>query len=79
MKVTKQNYEKYKYLDDYRNGALEKLSDEELEAQKFHLVDIYKRVKPPLSALKKIAMHSLMLEKRRRENDHRGSTKEGNY
>ena len=34
MKVTKQNYEKYKYLDDYRNGALEKLSVEESDPLK---------------------------------------------
>lgn len=67
MKVTKKNYKKYKYLDDYRDGALEKLSDEELEAQKFYIRDIYKRVRPPFSSIKEIALRRIWFEKQRRK------------
>ena len=65
-KVNKNNYKNYRYLRDYRNGALEKLTDEELEAQKYYIKEIYRGVKYPLVAIKKLALQSIFLEQQRR-------------
>ena len=65
-KVNKSNYKNYRYLKDYRNGALKKLTDEELEAQKYYIREIYRGVKYPLAAIKKLALQSIFLEQQRR-------------
>ena len=65
-KVNKSNYKNYRYLKDYRNGVLKKLTDEELEAQKYYIREIYRGVKYPYTLLKKMALQSIFLEQQRR-------------
>ena len=65
-KVTRDNYKDYKYLADYRDDALEALTDEELAAQKFWLTEIYRGLTRG-KLLKKIAMQSIQAEKQRRK------------
>ena len=60
--VNKENYRKYRYLDDYRKDALKALTDEELKAQLYHLKDIYRGVKGAMKQLQKIAERSVKAE-----------------
>lgn len=56
--VTKENYTQYRYVKDYEGGsALEKLTDEELKAQKFYIRKLYAGMKGSIYRnLKKIAI-----------------------
>lgn len=67
IKVNKDNYKQYRYLGDYRNGALEALTDEELKAQKFHIKNIYRGMKGTMKVLQKIAENSIWHEMMKRK------------
>lgn len=62
IQVNKDNYRQYKYVDDYRNGALERLTDEELKAQLFYIKRIYKGIHGVLKGLAQLAARSIKIE-----------------
>jgi hypothetical protein len=65
--VNSQNYKRYKYLKYYCEGKLEGLSNEELKAQVFHIRDIYRGIKSPCIALKRLSLEAIAREFKRRD------------
>ena len=66
INVNKENYKKYRYLSDYRYGALESLTDEELKAQIYHLRDIYRGTRGVIKTLHTLAKRVVESEMIRR-------------
>lgn len=65
--VNKENYRKYKYVDDYRNGALDKLTDEELKAQLFYIKDIYRGARGVFRSIAQLAARTIKFEMMKRK------------
>jgi len=66
--VNSKNYKQFKYISDYRYGALEELTDDELEAQKYHVKEIYGQSKLPcFRTLIRISVSTIQFEQCRRK------------
>ena len=66
IKVDRTNFKKFKFINDYRDGALERLSNEELKAQVFHQKDLKRGTKGPIRVLYKLSLRSIAQEFLRR-------------